>query len=51
MSKKLTGQYVHRSSRSGQFVTPGFAKRHKTTTQREHVMKPVPQKKRRRRKR
>jgi len=43
--EKLSGQYVHRSSKTGQFVSLRFAKKHKSTTQREYVMKPVPAKK------
>lgn len=47
MASTLKRQYVHRSSRTGQFVTPKFAKRHKSTTQREYVLKPAKARRRR----
>lgn len=41
MSKsKVPTQTSHRSSRTGKFVTPGYAKRHPATTERERIKHP-----------
>lgn len=40
MAKKPVKRTVHRSSRSGQFVSEKFAKRHPATTEKQKVREP-----------
>jgi hypothetical protein len=41
MAKAKTGTHVaYRNSKNGRFVTPKYARRHPSTTERQHVKNP-----------